>query len=43
MISGMENEYSVILSGLLETTLSLHWKNWPKISFITVFYGTSLS
>ena len=39
----MENEYSVILSGLLETTLSLHWKNWPKISFATVFYGTSLS
>ena len=39
----MENEYSVILSGLLETALSLHWNNWPKISFITVFYGTSLS
>ena len=39
----MENEYSVILSGLLETTLSLHWKKWLKISFITVFYVTSLS
>ena len=43
MTSGMENELSVIFSGLLETTLSLHLKSLPKISFMTVFYGSSLS